>query len=255
MAKTITTAKNQIRPETTFRLKALVLITDWENLQDVTVVFAKEKCLLSFISKGSGTASSEIINLLGIGATEKAVFICLVQSTETPRIIQTVRRVMGTEGAGAGIAFTIPLGGITARIFTMFEESARSADAPAATAGTGGLNNQENQTMTAIEIKNEMIIAILNSGNSEAFMAEARKAGARGGTVISARGISQEMMKKFVGISVQDEKEIIFILADRNTVVPIMEAVKSDFGVSSEAAGVIFSLPVDQVMSLNALSS
>jgi nitrogen regulatory protein PII len=99
-----------------------------------------------------------------------------------------------------------------------------------------------------------MIISILNQGNSDAFMTHARKAGARGGTVISARGISQELMKKFFGISVQDEKEIIVILADKDTVVPIMDAVKADFGPSSKAAGVIFSLPVDRVMSLNALA-
>jgi nitrogen regulatory protein PII len=115
-------------------------------------------------------------------------------------------------------------------------------------------NTQEDQ-MKAIEIKNEMIISILNNGNSDAFMTEARKAGARGGTVISARGISQEAMKKFLGMSVQDEKEIIFILADKEKAVPIMDAVKTEFGTASKAAGVIFSLPVDQVMSLNALSS
>jgi nitrogen regulatory protein PII len=57
-----------------------------------------------------------------------------------------------------------------------------------------------------------------------------------------------------LGISVQDEKEIIFILADKDNAAPIMDAVKTDFGASSKAAGVIFSLPVDQVMSLNALS-
>jgi nitrogen regulatory protein PII len=236
MAKAITATNTQVR------LKALFLIVDWDKLNMVSEVFAKENCLLSFVSKGRGTASSEIIDLLGVGVTEKAVFICLVQSTETPHIIQEVRRVMGARSVGAGIAFSVPLGGVTARIFTMFEESVKET------------NTKEEQTMSAIEIKNEMIISILDRGNSDAFMKEARKAGARGGTVISARGISQEVIKKFFGISVQAEKEIIFILADKDTAVPIMNAVNPDFGVSSKAAGVIFSLPVDQVMSLNALS-
>ncbi|WP_010263460.1 P-II family nitrogen regulator [Treponema primitia] len=238
MAKTIGSTDNRIR------LKALFLIVDWDKLTVVSEVFAQENCLLSFVSNGSGTASSEIIDLLGIGATEKAVFICLVESTDTAHIIQEVRRAMGARSAGAGIAFSVPLGGVTARILTMFEEAVQRKD--------DGSNTKE-QGMKAIEIKNEMIISILNGGNSDAFMTEARKAGARGGTVISARGISQEVMKKFLGMSVQDEKEIIFILADKNTVVPIMDAVKTDFGASSKAAGVIFSLPVDQVMSLNAL--
>ncbi|GHV80095.1 nitrogen regulatory protein P-II [Spirochaetia bacterium] len=237
MVNTIRAAKDQIR------LKALFLIVDWDKVQAIAEVFARDNCLLSFVSKGSGTASSEIIDLLGIGTTDKAVFICLVQNTETPHIIREVRGTIGARSAGAGIAFSVPLGGITARLFTMFEEAAREKP-----------NTKEDKRMNAIEIKNEMIISILNRGNSDAFMTEARKAGARGGTVISARGISQEVMKKFVGITVQDEKEIIFILADKDTVVPIMEAVRPGFGATSQAAGVIFSLPVDQVMSLNALS-
>jgi nitrogen regulatory protein PII len=114
-------------------------------------------------------------------------------------------------------------------------------------------NSKEKQAMDAIEIKNELIISILNRGNSDAFMAEARKAGARGGTVINSRGISQEVMQNFLGISLQEEKEIILILADKDKSAPIMQAVNTGFGASSNAAGVIFSLPVDQVASLNAL--
>jgi nitrogen regulatory protein PII len=242
------------RTDTRARLKALFLITDWDKLNVLSEVFTKESCLLSFVSNGRGTASSEIVNLLGFGVTEKAVFICLVQSTDTAHIIREVRHAMGARSAGAGIAFSIPLGGITARILAMFTEAAQEA-AAAQRSDMADNNNPEEKTMKAIEIKNEMIISILNNGNSEAFMAEARKAGARGGTVISARGISQEAMKTFFGISVQAEKEIIFILAEKDTVVPIMNAVKTDFGASSKAAGIIFSLPVDQVMSLNALSA
>ncbi|MDR1249733.1 MAG: hypothetical protein LBK63_10560, partial [Treponema sp.] len=184
------------------------------------------------------------------------------QSADTPHIIQEVRQALGSRSAGAGIAFTVPLAGVTARIFTMFEESALQAGAGQTGAEQQAVRKaenaapaaQEDQEVQAIEIQNGMIVSILNQGNSDAFMTHARKAGARGGTVISARGISQELMKKFFGISVQDEKEIIIILADKDTVVPIMDAVKSDFGPSSKAAGVIFSLPVDQVMSLNALT-
>jgi nitrogen regulatory protein PII len=248
MAKTIGPQDERIR------LKALFLIVDWDRLNVITEVLARESCLLSFVCNGSGTASSEIIDLLGIGATVKAVFFCLAQSADTPHIIREVRRALGARSAGAGIAFSVPLGGVSARIFAMFEESALEAAAEKQDDREAkGSATQEDRGVKAIEINNGMIISILNRGNSDAFMTQARKAGARGGTVISARGISQEVMKKFFGISVQDEKEIIIILADKDTVVPIMDAVKSDFGPSSRAAGVIFSLPVDRVMSLNAL--
>jgi nitrogen regulatory protein PII len=251
-AKTITAVDNKIR------LKAVFLIVDWAKIHVVSDVFAQENCLISFVSKGEGTASSEITDLLGIGATEKAVFTGLVQSGQTARIIQQVRHVMGAGSTGAGIAFTIPIVGITTRIFNAFEEAAKQEATNAAQTkvpqNAGQTSTEEDKKMIGIEIKSEMIISILNRGNSDAFMTEARKAGARGGTVISARGISQNVIKKFFKMSVQDEKEIIFILADKGQSVDIMNAVKTDFGAESKAAGVIFSLPVDQVMSLNALS-
>jgi nitrogen regulatory protein PII len=249
MAKTIAPADER------FRLKALFIVVDWDKLNVISEALAGENCLLSFVCNGSGTASSEIINLLGIGATVKAVFFCLAQSADTPHIIHEVRQALGARSAGAGIAFTVPLGGVTARIFAMFEEAALQAAAETRDSREDGDKDpQEDRSVKAIEINNGMIVSILNHGNSDAFMTAARKAGARGGTVISARGISQEVMKKFFGISVQDEKEIIIILADKDTVVPIMDAVKTGFGPSSKAAGVIFSLPVDRVMSLNALA-
>jgi nitrogen regulatory protein PII len=247
--KTITIADDNIR------LKALLLIVDWAKIHVISDVFAQENCLVSFVSKGEGTASSEITDLLGIGATDKAVFINIVQSTETPRIIQTVRHAMGAGSAGAGIAFSIPLRQLSSRIYSMFEESAAEQKAAASANAENKTSIEEDKTMRGIEIKNEMIVSILNRGNSDAFMTEARKAGARGGTVISARGISQNVIRKFFKMSVQDEKEIIFILADKEQSLSIMNAVKTDFGVESKAGGVIFSLPVDQVMSLNALAS
>ncbi|GHT51877.1 nitrogen regulatory protein P-II [Spirochaetia bacterium] len=266
--------------DTCIRLKGLFVIADWAKIHVLSDVFSKEECLLSFVSKGDGTASSDIIDLLGVGSSEKAVFVCLVQSGQTPRIIRNVRVAMGSGTTGAGIAFTVPIEGITARIFNMFQENAlvlaekeraeierleKERLEKGLADKTSTLHSSEasiaqskipivgDNKMMGIQIKNEMIVAILNRGNSDAFMAEARKAGARGGTVISARGISQNVMKKFFRMPVQDEKEIIFILADRSDGIDIMSAVKTDFGVESKAGGVIFSLPVDQVMSLNAL--
>jgi hypothetical protein len=152
------------------RLKALFLIVDWDKLNVISEALVGENCLLSFVCNGSGTASSEIIDLLGIGATVKAVFFCLAQSADTPHIIQEVRRVLGPRSAGAGIAFSVPLAGVSARIFSMFEESAsRAAAEKQSGREAGGSATEEDLGMKAIEINNGMIISILNRGNSDAF--------------------------------------------------------------------------------------
>jgi nitrogen regulatory protein PII len=234
------------------KLKMILLIVDWDKSQAVSEVFEKAACPLVFLTRGRGTAQSDVLDLLGVGATDKAVLLCVAESSETPQLIKAVRHVMGSKSVGAGIALTVPLAGINALLMKVFLET-----------DTENAENQlskENQKMAdtdntpasgPIEIKNNLILSILNNGFSDEFMAAARKAGARGGTVLSARGLSQQVMKKFFGISVQEEKEIIIILADKDTKTAIMQAVNNAYGISSKAGGVIFSLPVDQVMSLN----
>jgi nitrogen regulatory protein PII len=245
--------KDRSQPEhkNQLRLKAVFLIVDWNKVYAVSEVFEKEPSLLTFVSKGSGTANSEILDILGIGATDKAVFLCIAPSTDTHRLIQAVRHKMGAQSAGAGIAFTVPFSGINISIMKIFLD----ALAENTEAGKKLIDTHKEKAMKSIEIKNDLILSILNQGYSDAFMSAARKAGARGGTVISARGISEQVAKKFVGISLQEEKEIILILANSEQKVAIMRAVSTEFGVSTKAAGLIFSLPVDHVSSLNELTS
>jgi nitrogen regulatory protein PII len=241
------------------RIKAIFLIVDWDKVQTLSELFNKENCALCFVSKGQGTANSDILDVLGVGATDKAVFFCFVESSQTLRLIQSVRRSMGARSAGAGIAFTVPLSGLTAPVMKMFENMYAESEAVKAAAGAVAKDFAKKETtkesiMESIAIKNDMIISVLNSGYSDAFMAAARKAGSRGGTVISARGLSTQLVKKFLGISVQEEKEIVIILANSDVKAAIMQAISAGFGISTKAAGLIFSLPVDQVMSLNELS-
>jgi len=107
------------------------------------------------------------------------------------------------------------------------------------------------ETPGQIEIRNDLIIAIINHGYSDELMNVAREAGASGGTVIHARGLAHEGPIKFFGVSVQDEKEIVLILTSREKKLPIMETVSRSHGIASKAEGLIFSLPVENIMGLN----
>jgi hypothetical protein len=243
--------------------KLLFLIIDWDKIRAISEVF--ENSNFVFMSKARGTATSEILDILGVGGTDKALILCLVEGASTPVIIRAVRRKMGVRSAGAGIAFTVPLSGINTPIMELFLRTRSVAETAgvAASAETGKkdekqgdismetTNKGEKMEAKTVEIKNNVIISILNNGYSDEFMKTARDAGARGGTVISARGLSSQKTKKFLGISIQDEKEIIIMLTDREKSVGIMQAVSAAYGASSKAEGIVFSLPADQVMSLN----
>ena len=103
----------------------------------------------------------------------------------------------------------------------------------------------------ANEFSHDLILSIVNQGYSDELMNTARAAGATGGTIINARGQAHEGAVKFFGVSVQDEKEIVIILTSREKKVPIMRAICEAHGMNSKSQGIVFSLPVDDVLGLS----
>lgn len=98
------------------------------------------------------------------------------------------------------------------------------------------------------ERKYELIVSIINRGYSELVMDSAKAMGATGGTIIGAKGTVAEKAKTILGISVQADKEMILILADKEKRNGIMSAIVSSAGLNTLGKGIVFSLPVDDVL-------
>lgn len=223
-------------------LKLLVFIIDWSRTNKLKNVLEKEFVRFHYIFKGRGTASSEILDMLGIGSSEKAVAICLEPDFRVPFLVKEVSKSMGLHNPSSGIAFAIPISGINNHIIQMFNDETNEKIK----------NNLEKAAeKMENEAKYDLIITALNQGYSEELMSVARKAGATGGTVINARSVAHEGAVKFFGVSIQEEKEIIAILTTRSNKVGIMKAISQSFGISTEARGLIFSLPADNVTGID----
>ena len=98
--------------------------------------------------------------------------------------------------------------------------------------------------------KNDLIVTIVNRGYTDAFMEAALTAGARGGTVLHARGAGTEEASQFFGITIQPEKEMVLILVDHDSKIPVMQAITRNAGLNTEGHGLVFSLPVSDVMGI-----
>jgi hypothetical protein len=223
-------------------LKLIFFIIDWNKTKVLSEIFNKKYVRFHFICKGKGTANSNILNLLGIGSSEKAIISCLELDFRIPVLLKEVSKKLSFHSAGTGIAFTIPLSAINNPVMHLFKEE--NLEKPTSKIKKGAKN-------MANEIQHDLIVAAVIPGYSEELMATAREAGARGGTIINARSATHEGTVKFFGISVQEEKEIVIILTTRKTKAAIMQAVSRKFGLASEAKGIVFSLPVEQVTGLD----
>jgi len=224
-------------------LKLVFFIVEWNRANLVSNVCVEEKVRFHFTCIGKGTASSEILDLLGIGSSEKAVVICLEQEVGVPVLLKEVRKKLKPFSPGAGIAFTVPLSAINDPVLLIFKQSILKNEKIAASGGEGaGMSNK---------YTNDLIVSIVNHGYSDELMNTARAAGATGGTVINARGQAHEGAVKFFGVSVQDEKELILILTAREKKLDIMQAICQAHGLNSESQGIVMSVPVDDVMGLS----
>lgn len=101
------------------------------------------------------------------------------------------------------------------------------------------------------QFAHDVIFCIVNSGFSEAVMDAAKKVGAKGGTVINARGTAGKEAEKFFGISVQEEKEIVMILTSSECKNAILEKLYDEVGLNTAGQGIAFSLPVDGVVGIS----
>lgn len=99
--------------------------------------------------------------------------------------------------------------------------------------------------------KHEVIFCIVNAGFSDAVMDAAKEYGARGGTVIRARGTANSESEKLFGITVQPEKEIVMILVNSDIKNDILHALYRSVGLNTPGQGIAFSLPVDNTVGLS----
>ncbi len=101
-----------------------------------------------------------------------------------------------------------------------------------------------------MQYNHEAIFCIVNSGFSDAVMDAAKKFGARGGTVINARGTASKDTETFFHITIQPEKEIVMILVPKNIKDDVLHALYKEVGLDTAGQGIAFSVPVESVVGL-----
>ena len=102
--------------------------------------------------------------------------------------------------------------------------------------------------------KHEVIFCIVNTGFSDEVMDAARKFGAKGGTVIRARGTANTEAEKLFNIAIQPEKEIVMILIESKLKNDILHALYNAVGLNTPGQGIAFTMPVDDVVGLTDFS-
>ncbi len=176
------------------------------------------------IIMGRGTASNNILQLLGLGDTSKDITLNIVESSIARSVCTQIEQACSTKKAHFGVIFTIDVND--------FMKAGGSKSGPESKKEIRGEDNME---------KYEMINIIVNKGYAEDAMAAARKAGAGGGTIIAAKGTAREGDATFFGVDIVPEKEMLIILVPQDKKEAIVQAVSSLSCFEKAGSGIIFS--------------
>ena len=101
------------------------------------------------------------------------------------------------------------------------------------------------------ETRRSLIITIVSKGFADAAIAAAREAGARGATMLYARGSGIQETEKFLNISIEPEKEVVLTLVKTAAVKEIITAITEKVGPATGGRGVSFVLPVTRTAGIS----
>lgn len=227
---------NNKRPE----YQLLTLIATHKLCDKAADMFLGHNLPIQYRISAEGTASNEIMDTLGLGSIDKGILISTVPKSVGASMLKLLHKQLRLDAVNSGIAFSIPLTGACNILLKMMNSTVENNDIPKN--GKGELTMQD-EAYT-------LIMTVVDRGYGGNVMDAARTVGAKGGTIIHSRGIENEAASAFWGLSVQEEKEIVLILADHEEKKKIMSAISEKFGMHSKAKGVVLSLPVDSVMGI-----
>lgn len=191
-----------------------------------------------FQAFGHGTAASHLLDTLGFGTSERDILLSIAPK-DTMRQLMYFLRDEGRSDLGAkGIACSLDLTALSA-IYALGISRLEE------------MNPEKGEQLMEQGNQHTLILVAVNYGYTDAVMDTARACGAKGGTVIRARWAGSQTVEKFAGITLQDEKEILAIVASRKEQAHIMEEINRLHGLRSSPQAVVIGLPIDHMAKLD----
>jgi len=207
----------------------LCCVVNFGEAASVMKIAGKYGVKEGIISIARGSAHSRFLKFLMINEIRKEIVTMIVSSDLSEAAIKGISADMAFDKPHHGIAFLMPL--------SEFADSTQQTD------NNTDVRRENNNMYSAIYV-------VVDKGTAEDIIDVANAAGARGGTIINARGSGIHTTQKLFSIEVEPEKEKIFIIAKNETKDSIITAIRNYLNVDEDGNGIIFVLDVKEAYGL-----
>ena len=200
------------------------------------VNFFKKNEVFTFEKTGRGTATTDMMAVLGMSNREKSIIISILPWKKASYMLNKIDGALSLE-PNSGVAFTVHFDALVGgKLIKYFND--KEAAQPA--------SNRQERYMEKTNTF-ELVVALAAKGHVDTIMKAANDNGARGGTAVSAINANLAEAEKFFNVEIGEQKEMIYILVASEQKNAIMQAIAKAAGPSTPARCIVFSVPVSAV--------
>ena len=192
------------------------------------------------ICYGNGTVGQSMFTWLDNAGVRKEIVIMAAPEKKVESSLDYLNHKLKLSKPGHGILFTIAL----EEIYGSKNCSMSAED------DLNYISDIEERGVKAVDNLYKAIFTIVDRGNSELVIESAEQAGAKGATIINARGAGSHETSTLFSMLVEPEKEIILIIAEEIRVDAITTAIRSAAELDKPGKGILFVAAVDKTMGL-----
>lgn len=221
-----------------FPLQVLITVVDRGKGDKMARLYERAGVKTQLICLGFGTAKSELLEYLGLGDLEKDILFSAAPRAAIRSGLEKLRGELPFLRPGGGVACSVTLSSVSMAALRQISIDATIIE-------TGEVEKMEQKRT------HEMIVCVADRGQAELVMDAARQAGASGGTVVHARGFNQKEEENFLHLLIRPEKELVLVIVPVEQRRLVMQALCDNLEKKTGDPGVVFSLPVEDVMGLH----
>lgn len=180
---------------------------------------------------GRGTVKNHILELLGLDEAKKEIVLMISKKQLEDQIHEVLTERFHLDKPNHGIVFSSPISKVL---------GVRSSITDISDSIIGGKDDMEY----------EVIYTIVERGFGEEVVDAATSAGARGATIINARGSDIQENTMFFSMNIEPEKEVVMIIIEKEKSDKVINVIKDTMHIDEPGKGIIFAMDINKVSGL-----
>lgn len=179
---------------------------------------------------GKGTIKKPILELLELHETRKEIVLMIADKKIADSALATLNEKLRLYKPNHGIMYSIP-------VVRVLGTKSLACDNPNEFEGVENTMYQQ-------------VMVVVDKGKAELVIEAAKKAGARGGTIINGRGSGIHETAKVFNMEIEPEKEIVIIICDSSLTEGITISIRNELEIDKPGNGIIFIQNISQAYGL-----